>query len=303
MSSSGPLRRRNSMELPPSIADVFRLKAEFIKLYNGDHPQLQQCLKKLQEIIKTFEKDFRGSIEGSRTAGWLGIFGGTAMVAGLGLALAPFTMGASAVIAGAASAGVAGSAVAAAGVSAAGVAGVGGTVGVVTLAAAGFKSYKCRSEKKDQMDRLRKDIESELQEFQDKISPMAEKMKDLHECTENKMRDFKNLEKDASDLVKMQIEELAGLTKQMSENMRLLASIAEMFGGFSLVLDMISVNEHGRALNDMDKLAEKPIHEEIDESEIRSKAGKFIAEIRKLINQLQKIIDELEKTKHKLAEF
>ncbi|KAK9971299.1 hypothetical protein ABG768_024673 [Culter alburnus] len=295
MASSGPLQRRNSIDLPPSIADVFRLKVEFIKLYDRDHPQLQQCLKKLQEIIKTFEKDFRGSTEGSRTAGWLGIFGGTAMVAGLGaagLVLAPFTMGASAVIAGAA-----------ASVGVAGVGGVGGTVGVVTLAAAGFKSNKCRSEKKDQMDRLRKDIESELQEFQDKISPMAEKMKDLHECTENIMRDFKNLEKDASDLIKIQIEELAGLTEQMSENMRLITSIAVIYGGFSLVLDMISVIEYSRALDDMNKLAEKPIHEEIDESEIRSKAGKFIVETRKSINQLQNIIDELEKTKHKLAEF
>lgn len=62
-------------------------------------------------------------------------------------------------------------------------------------------SNKSSSEKKEQMDRLRKDIESELKEFQDKISPMAEKMKDLHERAEKVMTDFKNLEKDGSEEV------------------------------------------------------------------------------------------------------
>ncbi|XP_048039572.1 uncharacterized protein LOC125264360 [Megalobrama amblycephala] len=289
MASSGPYRRRNSIDLPPTIADVFRLRDEFIKLYARDHPQLQQCLKKLQEIIKTFEKDFRVSTEGSRTAGWLGIKGGAAVAAGIvGLIAAPFTLGFSVPLA--------------AGVGAAGAAGAAG--GSVTLKRAGILSNKSSSEKKDQMDRLRQNIESELKEFQDKISPMAEKMIDIHERTEKIMTDFKNLEKDGSDLTKkLQIEELAELTGQMSESMRLISSIAEIYGGANLVLDMISVNEHGRALNDMDKLAQKPIHEEIDESEIRSKAGKFIVEMRKLINQLQNIINELEKTKHKLAEF
>lgn len=126
---------------------------------------------------------------------------------------------------------------------------------------------------------------------------MAEKMKDLRERTEKIMTDFKNLEKDACDLTKkLRIEEFAELTMQMSLSMRLITSIAQIYGGFNLVLDMISVIEYSRALDDMDKLAEKPIHEELDESEIRSKAGKFIAEMRKSINQLQNIIDELEKT-------
>lgn len=284
MASSGLHQRRNSMDDPPTLADVFRLKAEFIELYARDHPQLQQCLKKLQEIIKTFEKGFRGSTEGSRAAGVAGIAGGSAVVTGLvGLVLAPFTLGLSLPIA----------------------AGVGGTIagGTAALAAAGYKSNQYSAQKKDQMDRLRKDIESELQEFQDKISPMAEKMKDLHECTENIMTEFKNLEKDASDLTKMRIEELAELTEQMSFGMILYTSIAKIYGGVNLVLDMISVNEHGRALDDMNKLAEKPIHEEIDESKIKSKAGKFIAEMRKLINQLQNIIDELEKTEDKLSKI
>ncbi|CAM4511281.1 unnamed protein product [Leuciscus chuanchicus] len=281
MASSG-LRRCNSVEfLPPHIAAVVRLTNEFLELYARDHPQLQQCIQKLHNIIKTFEKDFRGSTEGSKDAGVKGIIGGASVLTGIGIVLAPFTLGASAVIAGVA---------------------VGGT-GALTLTAAGIKSYRCRSEKKEQMKRLREDIEAELKEFQDKITPMAEKMKDLHEQTEKILEDFKKLEQDARDLSKIRLEDLAELTEQMSGNMHLITSIAEIYGGFSLVLDIISINENTRALRDMDKLAETPIDEEIDESEIRSKAGKFIAEIRKLMNQLQNIIDELEKTKHKLSEF
>ncbi|XP_016115810.1 uncharacterized protein [Sinocyclocheilus grahami] len=291
MASSSLPRRRNSMDIPPAIADVFRLRDEFMKLYERDQPQLQQCIEKLRKIIKTFETDFRGSTEGSRAAGVAGIIGGASLLTGLGLgagiALAPFTLGASAVIAGAGAAGV----------------------GAVTLTDAGIKSAICSSKKKEQVQALRKGIESELKKFQDKIKPMAEKMKDINECTEKIVRDFQKLEQGADDLSKyfdrhnIRLEDLAGLTVQIKQNMRLLAAIAQIFGGFSLVLDMISVGENSRAVADMNKLAEKPIAEEVDESKIRSKAGKFIVEIRKLMNQLQDIVDGLKTTKHKLSEL
>ncbi|KAL0152510.1 hypothetical protein M9458_052233 [Cirrhinus mrigala] len=74
-----------------SRADLKRLKDEFIKLYESDHPQLQQCMKNVCQILQTFEKDYRVSTEGSRIAGRIGRAGGAAMVAGL--AAAPFTMG------------------------------------------------------------------------------------------------------------------------------------------------------------------------------------------------------------------
>ncbi|XP_016354554.1 uncharacterized protein LOC107698137 [Sinocyclocheilus anshuiensis] len=287
MASSSLPRRRNSIDIPPDIADVFRLRDEFIKLYERDQPQLQQCIEKLQNIIKTFETDFRGSTEGSRKAGVAGIIGGAAIVAGL--ALAPCTLGASAVIAAAAT-GVAGA-------------------GAATLAGAGITSKICGSNKKEQMKALRKGIEDKLKEFQVKINPMAEKIEDIHERTEKILRHFKKLEQGANDLSKyfdssnIQPEDLAGLTVQMMQSMGLLATIAKIFGGFSLVLDMISVGENSSAVADMDKLAQKPIDEEVDESKIKSKAGKFIVDIRKLMNQLQDIIDGLETTKHKLSEF
>ncbi len=85
----------------------------------------------------------------------------------------------------------------------------------------------------------------------------------------------------------------------MSETMIL---IAEMYGGFSFVFNMISA-ENTRMIDDMDTLAETPIDEEIDESEMNTKAGKFIVKMRKLINQLRNIVDGLEKTKDKLSVY
>lgn len=72
------------------------------------------------------------------------------------------------------------------------------------------------------------------------------------------------------------------------------------FGRFSLVFDMISVCKNIREVNDINKLAETAITE-IDESEMTSKVGKFIVEMRNLIHQLQNIIDKLEKTKDKIV--
>lgn len=107
-----------------------------------DYTQLQRCIEKLSCIIKTFEADFRKATKRSRDAGVMGIVGGATVVAGL--FLAPFTFEASAVVAGAA-----------------------------TLAGAGIKSGICSFDKKHQKKQLRKEIEAELKEFQDKINPMA----------------------------------------------------------------------------------------------------------------------------------
>ncbi|KAK9971292.1 hypothetical protein ABG768_024666 [Culter alburnus] len=146
MAAASHCKRRRSIELPPEIADVLRLKDEFFELSEMDYTQLQRCIEKLSCIIKTFEADFRKATKRSRDAGVMGIVGGATVVAGL--FLAPFTFEASAVVAGAGA-------------------------GAATLAGAGIKSGICSFDKKHQMKQLRKEIEVELKEFQDKINPMA----------------------------------------------------------------------------------------------------------------------------------
>ncbi|KAI2663087.1 Septin-4 [Labeo rohita] len=257
--------QRKTIDEPPEIiAGVIRLKDEFIELYERDHSQLQQCTERLCHIIKTFEKGYRWATEYSTFAGWTGIGAGAALVAGL--ALAPFTLGAffAAVV-------------------------LLILFSLWILINARFMSMSSSSDKRRQITQLRKGIESECKEFQDKITPMAEKMKDIHERTEKILGE--------QDVIR--IEDVAELTKQMSETM---LSIAAVHGGFSLVFNMFTAG-NSRTLNDMDILAETPTDEEIDESEMNSEAGKFIVKMRKLINQLQNILDELEKTKDKLAVY
>lgn len=216
-----------------------------------------------------------------------GIAGSAAVAAGIvGLTLAPVTMGASVI----AAASVTGA-------------------GAASTLLAGIISTNCSSQKTRQMTQLRQDIKAEMETFQDKINPMAEKMADIHECTDILVRIVKKQNQQARHLreyfdsvsktYNRQIEELAELTKQMSETTRLIATIAAIYGGFSLVLDMFSVIENSRALNDMDKLAKNPV----DEGEMKSKAGKFIAGMRTFIDQIQNIIDELQKTKDKVATY
>ncbi|KAK7177190.1 hypothetical protein R3I93_001236 [Phoxinus phoxinus] len=263
--SSTHHHRRKSLDEPPEIiVGVIRLKDEFMELYERDYPQLQQCTERLHGIIETFEKGYRRATGGSRDAGRFGIAGLAVMVVGL---LALFTLGTSLLT----------TAVA--------------VIGAVNLIGTGITSVTCSSEKERQMTQLTQDVESELEEFQDKITPMAEKMTDIQKRTEKILNDH-----DA-----IRIEDIAELTRQMSDTIHLIASVTAVFGRFSLVLDMFSVYKNSSVLNDMNRLADTAIPEHIDEREMASDAGKLIVEMRKLMNQLQNILDKLEKTKDKIV--
>lgn len=215
----------------------------------------------------------------------VGIAGASAVLVGItGLVLAPFTMGASLMLAGGAALGGAG-----------------------TVTGAAITGIKSNSNKRQQMTELRQGIEAELKTFQDNINPMAEKMKDLHERTEKIMKDLKEVKQDFHGLSVYfdsdRLKDIGELRAHMSDTMRLISAIAVIFGDISLLFDMILVFENTRALDEMDKLAERRLDEEIDESKIQTKAGKFIVGIRKAIQQLQNIIDEVKKTKDQIEDI
>ncbi|CAM4510827.1 unnamed protein product [Leuciscus chuanchicus] len=274
------------LEDPPEIlTDVNSLRDDFNKLYEKDYPQLRQCIEKLHNIIRTFEEDFRRATKGTRDGGAvMGMAGGVGLVAGIaGLALAPFTGGASLVVAGAAAAG-------------------GGVYG-------GMSS----SEKKRKMTQLRQDIEAEVKEFQNIINPMSEKMKDINERIEEILKDLDKLEKDASGVSEyfastsktsnIRREDMTALTAQMSITMSLIGTLAAIFSGVWLLLDLLSVIENTRALDDMDYLAKRDMSELIDESKMKTEAGKFIVGMRKAVIQLQNIMEEIKKTKDAMEHF
>ncbi|KAK9967162.1 hypothetical protein ABG768_001574 [Culter alburnus] len=267
MASSTHHRRRKSLDEPPEIiAGVICLREEFIDLYERDYPQLQQCTERLRGAIKTFKKGYRVSTEGSKIAGVVGILGGAAVVAGL---FALYTLGSYLLVAAVATLFV--------------------VVGAGNFIASGFQSVTCSSEKKQQITQLRQEVKAGIEEFQDKITPMSDKMKDIIDRTKKILKE--------QDVIRM--EDIAELTVQMSE-MICSTAVTTDFGRFSLVFDMISVCKNIREVNDINKLAETAITE-IDESEMTSKVGKFIVEMRNLIHQLQNIIDKLEKTKDKIV--
>lgn len=166
-------------------------------------------------------------------------------------------------------------------------------IGILTLKSAGFLSGICSSEKKQQVKFLRKGIEADTKEFQAKVNPMVTNIKQLLERTEKILR-----EQDA-----IQVEDIAELTSQMSETMRLTESIATVNGGFSLVIDIFSVIENNRVLDELKDEAETRMHEEMDEHAMKTKVGKFIVGIKKRINQLQHIVDKLQKIQEQLAVY
>ncbi|XP_051954008.1 apolipoprotein L3-like [Xyrauchen texanus] len=281
-------RRRRSIEKPPDLADVIHLKKNFFELYETDYLQLQLCISKLQNIIKTFEEDFRRATKGTRDGGLMGIAGGAFAFAGL--ALAPFTAGRGSLVAGVA-------------------AGVGAVVGVGGAIKGGISS----SEKTKQMTQIRKDIEAELKTFQNKISRITDKLKDIHLRIEKILEDFNELESDANYFSRyfasasqnrnIRREDIVQVANQIKGILLSIGTVQNIISAVNLVIDMLSIIENTKTLNDMDKLAKIPIDEQINELDIRSKAGKFIVKMRKVIHELQNIMKELEEIKEKLSDY
>ncbi|XP_067308208.1 apolipoprotein L3-like [Pseudorasbora parva] len=265
------------------LADVSHLREEFTELYEKDYPQLQRCIEKLHHIIKTFEEDFRRATKGD---GEVAITGGA--VAGLagvaGLALASVTFGSSLAVA------VAGAGV---GVAAA----VGG--GIMYEEHKHAKKRKMtelpgnKSAKKKRMTELRvKRVKTELKDSQNKLNLLSQK--DINQRIEKLLKDLDELERDARDVSKyftsisesrnIQGEEATAMNAQMSGVKRLIGTIRGFFSGVRLLLDSLSVIEN-----------------KIDEHEMETKAGKFIAEMGKVMNQLEDIMEEIRKTKEIMA--
>ncbi|XP_043085172.1 uncharacterized protein LOC122331726 [Puntigrus tetrazona] len=271
MASSNPRRRRNSLNIPPNISDSVRL---FNELYDRHYPELQEIILALHSFVKIFEEYFKRSTEVSRRGGILAIAGGTIVIAGL--VLAPLTMVASA--AAAVGAGMA----------------LGGGIGsgLVNL----FKMY--------QQDKLLKNIANGLKGFQNKIDPMADILNVISKKPEI-LKDLNTPDGDICYIMKcgeilriIRIGDIGEVAGQMSKTVRLTAALTGVFAAIGLVLDILSVLEDTKALDDMDKLAR---NHQISEREMKSKAGTFIVKMRKVINQLQNIMDELKKTKDSIA--
>lgn len=159
---------RNSKEHPPKMA---WLERELIKLVDSDFPWLQQCLQNLESIVTTYCENQKTAAKGAKD-GVIAAAAGNA-ISIVGLAFAPFTLGLSLAITGAAAAVT-----------------VGGATGT------GVWNKK----RKDLEIKFKQDFEAELRAFQYAIIPMARKMKEISDHIKEILRDLRNREHNASCL-------------------------------------------------------------------------------------------------------
>ncbi|XP_073692601.1 uncharacterized protein [Garra rufa] len=190
--------KRQRKEQPPKMLSVFNLlEKELVALYLRDFSQIQQHLQRVHLIIRTFEEDFSRATRAvtnalnAEVAGWL--------VMGLGLVLSPVHQGISALIAGA---------------------------GAVVLSGAAIGDNIWNKKIISLQAKLIQDTEAELREFQDKISPMMDKMNDISQHVYEILRDLSYPDRDvgylnkyfssASELVRfMQIYDISVLARQV----------------------------------------------------------------------------------------
>ncbi|XP_058627135.1 apolipoprotein L3-like [Onychostoma macrolepis] len=281
MASSTHRRRRNSKDEPPDmLSDVIGLQEEFIALYERHYHELQECIQALNHLINTFEKDLRRCTAVTIGGGIVGIAGGVTTIAGL--ALAPFTLGASVAVAG---------------------------VGSIMAFGGGVGSGLVNFMKMHQQKKLIQNVKNGLEEFQNKIKPMTDILNVICEHYNEILRHLNKPEDDIRGFIKcaagaseilcfMRIDDIGEVAAQASKTVRLTTTLTGVFAGISLVFDILSVIEDNKTLDDLNKLSG---NHQISESEMESKAGKFIVEMRKVIHQQQNFMDELKKTKDKFA--
>ncbi|XP_016302819.1 uncharacterized protein LOC107658682 [Sinocyclocheilus anshuiensis] len=213
-----------------------QLEEELIELFETDYPQLQLCLENPLGIFKTYDEKFKSATTGSRHGKVAELAGGVMMV--VGAALAPVTLGASALVAGA------------------------GAV-AVTGGAIGQRGWN--KKKKSMKTNFKQDLEAAMNEFQNKIIPMNNMMKNINRRLEEILRDINNPEHDVSYLSKyfaagselvrfIRKYDVGGLAAPISETVRLTENITGIvFRIRSVLLERVSVCDESEVLNDMRK--------------------------------------------------
>ncbi len=184
------------------------LEKQLVALYLRDFSPVQQCLERLNLIIRIFEEDFRrasGAITNTLNAE---VAGGLMM--GLGLVLAPVHQCVSALITGA---------------------------GVVVLSGAAISDKIWNKKIMSLQPKLKQDTEAELRKFQCKISPMMDKMNEISQHVHEILRDLSYPERDvgylnkyfssASELVRfIQIYDISVLAAQIQSQTSCLIGVS-----------------------------------------------------------------------------
>ncbi|XP_052459335.1 uncharacterized protein LOC128017810 [Carassius gibelio] len=273
-----PQRRRPSMDEPTEeLSDIIRLREELNRLHKKITPECNEHIKKMTDVVNEFEKDYRLAFyDNIRRGAGIGMrIGVTGMV--LGLALAPFTLGASLVVAG-----------------------VGAAAAIIFIIG---KFKKEQQEKKS-----RQTIEKELEELQKKISPIINMLEKIYDCTQKILRNPKlsehkvnaRCERFSSCFEKTQLFQ-RDRSRAVGAQKDLTGDLSETFAEMSYVLKILEeIIEDKEEQNDNDKPEETPADKQIDEEQFKKKAETFIDEMKKGINELQNVMNEVDQIKKRL---
>lgn len=154
--------------------------------------------------------------------------------------------------------------------------------------------------------KLRQDIEAEMKKFQDKVTPMTDKMKELNKRLEEILRDIHNPQNNISYMSKYfsTANELAcfirkyhigGFAAQVSKTVALTGNITDIICRIRSALDRDSLLEDTEVpkilKEEFCKL--RSIMEEIEKIKIRLAIREEIAELQKLVQELIRSTAEL----------
>ncbi|XP_048066900.1 apolipoprotein L2-like [Megalobrama amblycephala] len=245
--------------------------------YNRNHQTLKDLIKKLNDITDELESMHKNTTMGSLVGASIGAAGGLTL---LGIALAPFTFGASIAITGAA------------GVTAMGVGVAGGVIGAASNITNMFKQSN-----------KRQTIEEIINDFQNTINPMIQHLNTISETIEklekiepmyshqNKalltsVKALKTISSVKKLLSILRTTKIGKVFARATKALQVVGKLSMTISALFFVLDVYTIYCNSTELSEMKSDKKRKAEE------IKSETVKFIYQMRETAAQFQNTLDE-----------
>nr|XP_005160448.1 uncharacterized protein si:ch211-285c6.6 [Danio rerio] len=273
MASPRPRRRRNSMDLPTNLSsDLVHLNEELNRLNKDISPQCDQHMKNVLDHIDQFKNDSRIFINAFKGGAVAGIIAFVLSISSLFLNDDDDSVMAIA-------------------------------AGAALTVVSGLLVVFGKFQKKRKVKNLKRVIEEELKEFQDKITPLIDILETMCQRTEEIMSELllkyqkaQVLRERLAFFDKMRLFQEVDFSKegdQMSKMKHLSGNLSHMIAKVTSVSDIIKeITEERRRQYD------KPVdatYKEVNVRDIKKQTEQMINEMKKTICQLRNIVKESSK--------
>ncbi|XP_072526173.1 apolipoprotein L3-like [Salminus brasiliensis] len=259
-----------STEVPPDES----LIEFFTSAFDGNIYELRDLVNQLSEITDRVERIHRNTTIGSLTGGVIGAAGGITSI--VGLILVPFTLGASLIVTG---------------------------VGIGVAVAGGVTGAGANITDMVHQKTSREEIETILEEFQSRLSPIIKSLQDiklrLDEIQRDGLTDPSTQRAQigfgvgrgagyAAEFVRLiNFVEIGKVAAQVSRTMRAAGAITGVFSGVFLLMDIVFIVKDAKELYEIDK---------------DQKDGSGNSAISQFIQKMKETVDHLNQTLDKLKE-